>query len=123
MAAFKDVASAREEKNTKINEAEGYSNKIIPEARGEAVRLINEAEAYKARIVREATGESQRFLTVLAAYSEAKDITRKRMYLEAMEEILSSPGMEKIIMPEDIARGVLPLLPLTGGQGLGGGNP
>ena len=121
MSAFKDVASAREEKNTKINEAEGYSNKIIPEARGEAVRIINEAEAYKARIVRAATGESERFLAVLAAYNEAPDITRKRMYLEAMEEILSSAGIEKIIMPDEVSRGVLPLLPLTGGlSGTGG---
>lgn len=122
MDAFKDVASAREDKNTSINEAEGYSNKILPEARGEAARLINEAEAYKAQVVRKAAGESDRFLSVLAEYEKAQDITRKRMYLEAMEEILSAPGMEKIIMPDETSRGVLPLLPLGGGLGGTGGD-
>ncbi len=112
MVAFKDVASAREDKSKAINEAEAYHNKIIPEARGVAAEIVNQAEAYKAQAIRRAEGESQRFLAVLSEYNKAKDPTRKRMYLEAMEEILSSPGMEKLIMPKDAAARTLPFLPL-----------
>ena len=117
MAAFKDVASAREDKSRAINEAEAYQNKIIPEARGVAAEIVNQAEAYRGMTVRRAEGESKRFLAVLAEYAKAKDVTRKRMYLEAMEDILSTPGMEKMVMPKDAATRTLPLLPLspTGG--------
>lgn len=112
MTAFRDVASAREDKVRSTNEAEAYRNKYIPEAQGIAARTINEAEAYKETVVFRAQGESQRFLAVLEEYNKAKDVTKKRMYLEAMETILSAPGMEKIIMSKDAGDRTLPLLPL-----------
>jgi membrane protease subunit HflK len=94
MTAFCDVASARENKIHFINEAEKYHNEFIPEARGIAARILNEAEAYKENVVLRAQGESQRFLAIVAEYNKTKDVTKKRMYLEAMESILSAPGME-----------------------------
>ncbi len=88
--AFKDVASAKEDKERLINEAEAYRNDIIPKAKGEAAKIINEALAYKQTVINRALGETQRFEKILAKYRENKDITRKRMYLETMEEILKN---------------------------------
>ena len=119
MTAFRDVASAREDKVRSTNEAEAYRNKFIPEAQGVAARTINEAEAYREAVVRRAQGESERFLAILAEYNKAQDVTRKRMYLEAMENILSSPGMEKIILPKDTGNRTVPLLPLGSLGGMG----
>jgi len=118
--AFKDVASAREDKSRIINEAEAYRNELLPKARGAAAAVENEAEAYKETRIRGAEGESARFLALLAEYEQARDITKKRMYLEAMEEILSRPGMEKLVLPSEAAGRTLPLLPLLGaGKGYG----
>ena len=111
--AFKDVASAREDKSRIINEAEAYGNEIIPKARGLAAEVENQAQAYKETRIRNAEGEANRFLALLKEYEQAKDVTKKRMYLEAMEEILSRPGMEKLVLPKDAAGRVLPLLPLS----------
>ncbi|MDL2210684.1 FtsH protease activity modulator HflK [Desulfovibrio sp. OttesenSCG-928-O18] len=121
MTAFRDVASAREDRVRSTNQAEAYRNKYIPEAQGIAAQTINEAEAYKESVIRKAQGESQRFLAVLAEYNQAKDVTRKRMYLEAMESILSAPGMEKIILPKETGNNTLPLLPLGSGVGAAAG--
>ncbi|GHV53095.1 HflK protein [Deltaproteobacteria bacterium] len=112
MTAFRDVASAKEEKVQSTNKAEAYRNKYIPEATGIAASTIQEAEAYKTQTIRRAEGESQRFLSILFEYNKAKDVTKKRMYLEAMEAILSSPGMEKIILPKNAGEKILPILPL-----------
>ena len=120
MGAFKDVASAREDKSKTINEAEAYANKIIPEARGVAAEIRNQAEAYRETAIRRADGESQRFLALATEYAKAKDVTRRRMYIEAMEEILSAQGMEKLLLSKDAGK-VLPLLPL--GPGIMSGQP
>lgn len=112
--AFKDVASAREDKSRIINEAEAYRNELLPKARGQAAAVENAAEAYKETRIRGAEGESARFLALLAEYEQARDVTKKRMYLEAMEEILSQPGMEKLVLPREAAGRALPLLPLLG---------
>lgn len=88
--AFKDVASAREDKNRFINEAEAYSNEIIPQARGAAETMIQQAEGYKARKVEEAIGDASRFEQILKAYKLAPDVTKKRMYIETMEETLKN---------------------------------
>ena len=111
--AFMDVASAREDKIKTINQAEAYRNEILPRARGEAARTINEAEAYRQSVVLRADGESKRFLAVLEEYNKAKTVTSTRLYLEAMEEILSNPSVEKFILPEDGTNPVLPFLPLS----------
>lgn len=110
--AFKDVASAREDRSRIINEAEAYRNELLPKARGLAAEVVNQAQAYRETVVRNAEGEAARFLAVLEEYNKAKDVTRKRMYLETMEEILSNPEMEKIIMPDRGLSGIVPYLPL-----------
>ena len=110
--AFKDVASAREDKQRSINEAEAYRRDILPKAQGKAQQLINEAEAYKQTRVRQSEGEAQRFLSVLKEYEKAEDVTKKRMLYETFEDILSKPGMEKLVLPSDAGSKVLPLLPL-----------
>jgi len=117
-AAFKDVASAKEDKEKLINESHGYRNDIIPRAKGEAAQVINEAQAYSEARVRRAEGEADRFLQTLKEYRQAKGIIRKRIYIETMEEVLSN--VEKIIIDDSLGGRVLPLLPL-GKEGLGGG--
>ncbi|MFQ5912525.1 MAG: FtsH protease activity modulator HflK [Nitrospinota bacterium] len=113
-AAFIDVASAKEDKNRIVREADGYRNAVIPETRGKAAQVINRAEAYRAEKIRMATGDANRFKQVLKEYLKAKDVTRKRLYLETMEEIL--PGITKIILDQEKS-GVLPILPLGEGAG------
>ena len=110
--AFKDVASAREDKSRIINEAEAYRNEILPKARGQAAEMVNQAQAYRATRIRTAEGETGRFSAVFAEYQKAKDVTKKRLYYETLEEILSSADMEKIILPPGAADRTLPLLPL-----------
>jgi modulator of FtsH protease HflK len=113
--AFKDVASAREDRERAINEAQGYSNDILPKAKGEAARQIQEAEAYKTAKVSRAKGDVHRFLAILSEYSKAKDVTKTRLYLETMEDIL--PGISKVVVDPKATNGVLPYLPL-GGSGM-----
>jgi membrane protease subunit HflK len=112
VAAFKDVASAREDKSRFINEAEAYQRDILPKARGEAARLVTAAQAYKEAKLRKSQGNAARFLSVLTEYKKAKNITRERMYLETMEEILSNPETEKLIMSDDALKKSVPYLPL-----------
>jgi membrane protease subunit HflK len=111
--AFKDVASAREDKVRLINEANGYRSAIIPEVRGRVETILREAEAYREEKVRRAQGEAQRFLQTLGEYRQAKEVTRKRLVLETLEEVL--PQMDKVILEDGAGRGLLPILPL--GQG------
>jgi modulator of FtsH protease HflK len=108
--AFKDVASAREDKVRLINEAEGYRSAIIPEVRGKVETILREAEGYREETVRRAQGETQRFLQVLREYEPAKEITKKRLLLETLEVVL--PQMDKIILEERAGINVLPILPL-----------
>jgi len=113
--AFKDVASAKEDKNRMINEAEGYRNDIIPKARGEAQAMIREAEGFREARIARAEGDVAKFKAILKEYSKAKDVTRERLYLEAMEEIL--PGIEKYIVPNGEDGNLLNLLNLGGTKG------
>ena len=87
-------------------------------AQGQAAEIRNQAEAYRQTRVNAAQGEAQRFLSVLREYEKAEDVTKKRMLYETMEEIMSRPGMEKLVLPSDAASRVLPLLPL--GEGFSG---
>ena len=98
IAAFKDVASAKEDKNRMINQAEGYRNEIIPKARGEAQAQIREAEGYKEARIARAEGDVSKFNSVLKEYRKSKEVTETRMFLETAEEILSN--REKIIVPD-----------------------
>jgi membrane protease subunit HflK len=98
IAAFKDVASAKEDKNRMINQAEGYRNDIIPKARGEAQAGIREAEGYKEARISRAEGDVSKFNSVLKEYRKSKEVTEIRMFLETAEEVLSN--REKIIVPD-----------------------
>ena len=109
-AAFKDVQSAKEEREKKVNIALGYQNEIIPKARGEAAQAFQEAEAYKQKRIKEAEGDASRFTQMLYQYRLAKDVTKTRMYLETMEEIL--PGLDKYIVDGKDAGGLVNVLSL-----------
>lgn len=89
-ASFEDAIKAREDKQRYIREAQAYSNDIIPKARGAAARRVLDAEGYMIKVVSEAEGESARFDALLVEYKRAPEVTRKRLYLSAMEEVLSS---------------------------------
>lgn len=109
--AFKDVASAREDRAREKNVAEAYANDILPKARGEAKKTVLDAQAYAAAVADRAEGQSRHFVSLLEAYRSAPDVTRKRLYLEAMQDILSR--VDKIIIDKSVAKRVLPYLPLN----------
>jgi membrane protease subunit HflK len=88
--AFADAVKAREDFERLKNEAEAYSNAIIPQSRGVAARTLEEAEAYKEQVIARAEGEATRFEQVLSEYKQAPEVTRKRLYLESMESVLSN---------------------------------
>jgi len=88
--AFDDVIKAKEDKERLKNEAESYANSIVPEARGYAQRQFEEASAYKEEVIARAEGEANRFERVLAEFNKAPKVTRQRLYLEAMESVLSN---------------------------------
>ncbi len=118
--AFNDAIKAREDNVRFINEAEAYSNSVIPQARGEAARLTEEALAYKQQMIDQAEGDSSRFTQLLREYQKAPAVTRERLYLETVESVMSSSS--KVLM--DVQQGnslmYLPLdklmqSPTTGG--------
>lgn len=88
--AFNDAVKAREDEDRLRNEAEAYSNDVIPKARGEAARMLEEANAYKAQVIAEAEGEASRFSQILTEYKQAPGVTRERIYLDAVKSILSN---------------------------------
>ena len=108
-AAFDDVLKAGQERERVKNEAQAYANDVVPRAVGTAARLTQEAEGYKARIVAQAEGDAQRFSSVLTEYQKAPQVTRERMYLDAMQQIYS--GVNKVII-DSRAGGNLMFLPL-----------
>jgi membrane protease subunit HflK len=110
MAAFKDVASAKEDKSKMINEAYGYRNEILPKAKGKSAQITNDALAYKESKIMQAQGDTSRFLQMLSQYRTAREVTKKRLYIETMEEIF--PPANKIIIEEKVGKNILPYLPL-----------
>ncbi len=100
MESFRDVASAREDRSTYINEALAYQAEVVPKARGEAQKLIEDALAYREKKISTATGDAQRFLSKLREYQKSWDITEKRLYIEAMEKILTN--VSKLIIDKKI---------------------
>ncbi len=108
--AFKDVISAREDRERFINEAEAVRADIVPRARGQAARVIAAAEAFRAERIAEANGEAARFELRLQEYRQAQEATKIRLYLETMQEIL--PDLNVIVIDPFISSSVLPLLPL-----------
>ncbi|QIE44943.1 FtsH protease activity modulator HflK [Pseudohalocynthiibacter aestuariivivens] len=112
--AFREVQAAEQQRDRLEKEADAYAARVLAQARGEAAQTLEEAEGYRARVVNEAEGEASRFSAVLTEYQKAPEITRKRLYLEAMEEVLGD--MDKIILDENQGgggQGIVPYLPLN----------
>jgi membrane protease subunit HflK len=109
--SYRDVQAARADQERLQNEAEAYANRIIPEAKGEAERILQAAQGYRDQVVAIAKGDASRFTQVYEQYKKAPDVTRKRMYLETMERVLS--GTDKVIVDEKSGSGVVPYLPLS----------
>lgn len=108
--AFRDVATAQQDKERAILEAEGYRDQIVPRARGEREATVNQAAGYREQRILKAQGEAGRFLALLTEYRRAPEVTRDRLYLETLEQIL--PGMDKVIIEGDSTENVLPYIPL-----------
>ncbi|MBL8661878.1 MAG: FtsH protease activity modulator HflK [Candidatus Odyssella sp.] len=109
--AFRDVQAARADRERLINEAQAYRNKEVQQAEGNAERITRAGEAYKAERIAIAEGESRRFLSVFEQYKSAKDITRQRIYLETMRDVLMK--MDKVLIDAGKnGSGVVPYLPL-----------
>jgi modulator of FtsH protease HflK len=106
--AFRDVQAATTDKETLQNQASAYAGRVIPEARGEGEAILQRASGYREQAVAEAAGQSARFVKILDEYTKAPDVTRKRLYLEAMERVFSSA--DKIFIDSD---GVVPFLSLA----------
>jgi len=118
--AFNDVQRAKQDRERQQNEAQAYANDIIPKAKGEAERMIQEATAYREKLTREAEGEAKRFLSVYEAYKGGKEVTRTRLFLERMQQVLKDS--EKVIIDKGQGGpGVVPYLPLPEIQKRSGG--
>ena len=114
--AFQDVQSAKINQQQLINEAQAYSNDVVPKSHGDAARIIQAAQAYRQQIVQQAQGDAARFLSVYQAYKVAADVTARRLYIETMESILR--GTTKVLIDKAASTtGALPYLPLPAIQG------
>jgi membrane protease subunit HflK len=118
--AFNEVQRARQDRDRLKNEAEAFSNDIVPRARGEAAKLVSEAEAYQAEVVNRASGDASRFDQIFQAYLKDKAVTKERIYIETVEEIFSN--VDKIIIDSEAGSGVVPYLPLKELNKSTGGN-
>jgi len=108
--AFEEVQRAEQDRDRFKQEAEAYANKRLGDARGEASKIREEAKGYKQRVVAEAEGEAQRFISVYDTYTKAKDVTRQRLFLETLEQVLGRAN--KVIVERGAGSGVVPYLPL-----------
>jgi membrane protease subunit HflK len=108
--AFDEVQRAEQDEDRFQEEARQYSNTHLGNARGEAAKMREDAAAYKSRVVQEAQGEAARFISVYNEYAKAPEVTRKRLFLETMEQVLG--GSEKVIVEQGAGSGVVPYLPL-----------
>ena len=109
--AFRDVQAARADQERLQNEAQTYANRVVPEARGEAERILQAAQGYRDRVIAEAKGEADRFENVLEEYQKAPDVTRRRIFIDTMQEVLTNT--DKIIIDDKGGSGVVPYLPLS----------
>ncbi len=112
--AFRDVQRANTDADTARNEAQSYANDIVPRARGESAAILAEANGAKTAAIATSSGESQRFLSVYAAYSQAKDVTLKRLYIDTMQDVLSHTP--SVVVDEKV-RSILPTLGLSAPAG------
>ena len=114
--AFNEVNEARQEKERITNEALEAYNKVIPQAKGQAEQTVRRAEGYATNRVNRAKGDAERFLAVLREYSKAKEVTRRRIYLETMLEVL--PKLEDVYIIDEEQKGLIPLLQFSKKEGL-----
>lgn len=112
--AFNEVQRAKADMERFKNEAEAYRNEVLPKAHGKAAQILQDAEAYKATIINKAQGEADRFASVYAAYKAGKDVTVKKMYLDALEEVLQKSN--KVIVDPSQKGNLLPVLQLNNPQ-------
>ncbi len=117
-AAFSDAIKAREDEQGYINEAEAYSNGVIPQARGDARQQLEDAKGYRTRVVKSAEGESKRFTDLLVEYKKAPEVTRERLYLDTMTEVM---GNSSKVLIDDESNSLL-YLPVGEGRGGSAGN-
>lgn len=108
--AFDDVIRAREDEQREKNQAESYANGVIPEARGRAQRMIEEANAYRDEVIARAEGEANRFGKLLTEYRKAPEVTRERLYLDTMQQLMSNTS--KVLVTGDKGQNNLLYLPL-----------
>jgi membrane protease subunit HflK len=108
--AFADAIKAREDNVRLQNQAEAYANDVVPRARGAAARIVEDAKAHRAKVVAEAEGESQRFLALLAEYSKAPQVTRERLYLDTLQDVLANSS--KVLVDTGAGSSNLTYLPL-----------
>jgi membrane protease subunit HflK len=114
-AAFNEVNEAEQERESKINQAQAAYNREIPKAKGSALQTISQAEGYALERVNKAQGEANRFLDVLKEYRQAKDVTKRRLYLESMNQLLNRVG--EIYLIDEDQKGLVPLLDLQKARG------
>ncbi|MEM1080901.1 MAG: FtsH protease activity modulator HflK [Pseudomonadota bacterium] len=117
--AFDDVVRAREDQLRFANQAQAYANQVVPEARGQAARVLEEAQAYRDSVIAQADGESDRFVAIYREYAEAPEVTRQRLYLQALEELYST--VPKVLLDTQSGNNLL-YLPLDR-LGAGGAQP
>ncbi len=103
--SFRDVQTAKADKERRINEAETYRNDLLPKTRGEAERIVKQAEAYKETLISQTTGEMERFLKVYNTYKNNKELNKKRIYLETMRDVMRNTN--KTIIDKDISNKIL----------------
>ena len=115
-AAYEDVNNATNEKTRKLDEAEKYSNEVIPAARSEAYQMVQEAEAYKSEVISQATGDVANFNSVYEEYVSSKSITRKRLMIETMERILENAESKVVIDGDGDTLRLLPIEPAAKGE-------
>ena len=108
-AAFDDAVKASQDRERQKNEGEAYANDVIPKARGQAARLLQEAEGYRARVIEQSQGDASRFRQVVAEYAKAPQVTRDRLYIDAMQQIMTNTS--KILIDQK-SGGNLLYLPL-----------
>ena len=115
-AAYEDVNHAKNEKTMKLDEAEKYSNEVIPAARSEAYQMVQEAEAYKSEVISQATGDVANFNSVYEEYVSSQSITRKRLMIETMERILENADSKVVIDGDGDTLRLLPIEPSAKGE-------
>ena len=115
-AAYEDVNNAKNEKTRKLDEAEKYSNEVIPVARSEAYQMVQEAEAYKSEVISQATGDVANFNSVYEEYVSSQSITRKRLMIETMERILENADSKVVIDGDGDTLRLLPIEPSAKGE-------